>query len=141
MALKEDEGGCFEKEYLSRASVYIKLGKIKLALDDCKKVMDRCGEREWYLCGYAFNTRGVANAILGNIKNAVDDYNEAIRLNPDLRVALLNRGDLYEKQGKLKDALADFEKAGHARDPIEDERDLISLVLPTGARRLKPMNE
>ncbi len=133
VALKEDEGGCFEKEYLSRASVYIKLGKIKLALNDCKKVMDRCGESEWYYAAHAFNTRGVANAILGNIKNAVDDYNEAIRLNPDLRVALLNRGDLYEKQGKLKDALADFEKAGHARDPIEDEQDLIIARSPDGS--------
>ena len=96
--LRRTKAAVSKKEYLSRASVYIKLGKIKLALDDCKKVMDRCGEREWFCAAHAFNTRGVAGTILGNIKNAVDDYNEAIRLNPDLRVALLNRGDLYEKQ-------------------------------------------
>ncbi|WP_294539459.1 tetratricopeptide repeat protein [uncultured Rhodoblastus sp.] len=93
--------------------------------------MDRYGERERYYAAHAFNTRGVANAILGNIKEAVDDYDEAIRLNPNFRVALLNRGDLYEKQGKLKDSLVDFEKARHARDPIEDEQDLIIARSPT----------
>jgi tetratricopeptide (TPR) repeat protein len=41
----------------------------------------------------------------------IEDFTEAIRLNPQYAIAYNNRGDLYAKQGKKEAALADFNEA------------------------------
>ncbi|EMI55103.1 tetratricopeptide repeat domain protein [Rhodopirellula sallentina SM41] len=41
----------------------------------------------------------------------MDDYNEAIRLDPSLVMAYNGRGHLFERLGEDAKALADFEKA------------------------------
>jgi len=41
---------------------------------------------------------------------AIEEYNEAIRLNPEYAEAYNNRGLAYKEQGKKAEAIADFEK-------------------------------
>jgi tetratricopeptide (TPR) repeat protein len=57
------------------------------------------------------NDRGVANARLGQIKAALEDYNRAIELFPEYPVAYNNRGNLLLAIGQLTEAMKDFDRA------------------------------
>jgi tetratricopeptide (TPR) repeat protein len=59
----------------------------------------------------AFNNRGLAYASKGNADRAMADYNEAIRLNPNLAMAFNNRGLAYASKGDYDQALVDFNEA------------------------------
>jgi protein O-mannosyl-transferase len=54
---------------------------------------------------------GSAYRDLGMESAALDNYNEAIRINPNQFNAYFGRGKLFEKQGKLADAIRDFSKS------------------------------
>jgi tetratricopeptide (TPR) repeat protein len=51
------------------------------------------------------NNLGGLLEIEGRLDEAEREYQQALRLNPDLRQALANLGELYVKQGRYKDAL------------------------------------
>jgi len=57
------------------------------------------------------NDRAVANARLGQIKVALDDYNRAVELFPEYPVAYNNRGNLLLAIGQLDEAVKDFDRA------------------------------
>jgi class 3 adenylate cyclase/Flp pilus assembly protein TadD len=59
----------------------------------------------------AFNNRGVTYFLKGQFKEAIADYDEAIRLDANFGDALNNRAWTYYKSGRTKDALADADKA------------------------------
>jgi protein O-mannosyl-transferase len=54
---------------------------------------------------------GSAYRDLGMESAALENYNEAIRINPSQFTAYFGRGELFEKQGKLADAIRDFSKS------------------------------
>ncbi len=58
----------------------------------------------------AHNNRGLAYSNLFQFKRAIENYSEAIRLNPQYAEAYINRGFAYDMQGKKAEALADFEE-------------------------------
>jgi tetratricopeptide (TPR) repeat protein len=49
--------------------------------------------------------------ILGESQKAITDFNQAIRLNPNLAGAYGNRGLAYGKLGESQKAIADLQKA------------------------------
>ena len=49
--------------------------------------------------------------VLGDYQGAIADYNQAIRLKPDLAEAYHNRGLIRQARGEKQEALADFHKA------------------------------
>lgn len=55
--------------------------------------------------------RGVVNERVGRIAEAVDDFNEAIKLFPEFAVVYNNRGSLLVKIGAYEEALKDFDRA------------------------------
>ena len=55
--------------------------------------------------------KGNVNLELEKDDEAIADYTEAIRLNPEYAAAYYNRGVVYEKQGKQAEADADYAKA------------------------------
>ncbi|HVZ04494.1 MAG TPA: tetratricopeptide repeat protein [Hyphomicrobium sp.] len=57
------------------------------------------------------NDRAVANARLGQTKQALEDYNRAVELFPEYPVAYNNRGNLLLAVGKLDEAMKDFDRA------------------------------
>ncbi len=57
------------------------------------------------------NDRAVANARLGQIKLALEDYNHAVELFPEYPVAYNNRGNLLVAVGQLDEAMKDFDRA------------------------------
>ncbi|MBI5958083.1 MAG: tetratricopeptide repeat protein [Chloroflexi bacterium] len=50
---------------------------------------------------------------LGNDQGAIENYSEAIRLNPKHAQTYLSRALVYEKQGEYQKALADYDAALH----------------------------
>ncbi|GCA85499.1 TPR repeat-containing protein YrrB [Microcystis aeruginosa NIES-2522] len=58
-----------------------------------------------------YYNRGILYYNQQKYKLALDDYNKAIELNPNLAQAYNNRGNLYYNQQKYELALADFNKA------------------------------
>jgi tetratricopeptide (TPR) repeat protein len=62
------------------------------------------------LCYEFCSDRGTAFAHSRQIRSALRDYNEAIRLNPNLPTAYVNRGNLYAHLGEKNKARDDFEK-------------------------------
>ncbi len=57
---------------------------------------------------WAFNNRGAAYFLKGDLDRAMADDNEAIRLDPDDAVAFNNRGTVYQAKEDLDRAIADY---------------------------------
>jgi tetratricopeptide (TPR) repeat protein len=55
--------------------------------------------------------RGIIYRRIGDLQVALDDFNAAVDLNPELADAYLNRGTLYYLAGYQDRAIADYEKA------------------------------
>jgi len=59
----------------------------------------------------AYHGRGFAYDKLGQYQRAIEDYNQAIRLQPDYTKAYNNRGINYLSQGNNKLGCSDAQKA------------------------------
>ena len=70
---------------------------------------------------------------MGQYDDALAAYNESIRLRPDNYYAHVSRGWLYEKQGNITAAKADYEKAAELKTPND--------WLKRALKRIKPKSE
>lgn len=77
----------------------LRLGKVAKALTVAKSEETSC--KLWSLRGYA-------EALLGDLKAAIASFSAALRLDPDLRDCLHNRGVCYTRRKDYGAALADF---------------------------------
>src|SRR5437899_5470453 len=59
----------------------------------------------------AFNNRGNAHLSNRNYDRAIDDYNEAIRLDPKYAMGFTNRGLAYLRKGRIDRAIEDLDQA------------------------------
>ena len=59
----------------------------------------------------AHGMRALAYSLLGLFDKALQDYDEALKINPDYPLALNNRAWSYYKLGRPRDGIADVEKA------------------------------
>src|SRR5262249_47736673 len=67
----------------------------------------------------AFNNRGIAYRLKGDYDRALQDYGQAIRLNPKFAAAFVNRGVAYDKKGEYDRAIQDFEQAIKLKPSVE----------------------
>jgi protein O-mannosyl-transferase len=67
--------------------------------------------RDPFMLALTYANMGSAYRDLGMENDALASYNEAIRINPNQFNAYFGRGELFEKQGKLTDAIRDFSKS------------------------------
>ena len=65
---------------------------------------DKLGARAWFSVGYLHRKES-------RYQEAVDVYDEAIRLKPEDAVAYYNRGTAKQRLGRSEDALADYDEA------------------------------
>jgi tetratricopeptide (TPR) repeat protein len=59
----------------------------------------------------AFNNRGAALHVKGDLEGAIRDFNEAIRLEPSDPMAFVNRGAVRYDKGDFEGALKDYDEA------------------------------
>jgi|ERR1019366_6083271 tetratricopeptide (TPR) repeat protein len=79
-------------------------------IDGCTAVIKTGGQILRRLAA-AYNNRGVAYRLKANYAQAIDDFNEAIRLEPKNANAFNNRGVAYRNMGDLDRAVADYDQA------------------------------
>jgi tetratricopeptide (TPR) repeat protein len=72
---------------------------------------------------FAFNNRGNAHAARGDYDRALQDYSQALRLNPKYAGAMRNRGSVYVRKGDYERAIRDYSEA--ARLDPDDPHALI----------------
>lgn len=104
----------------------------------------------------AYTNRGIAYASQGDLKRALADFTEAIRLAPDSPFPYYNRGNAYYDLKKYEKALADYtaaiergpemalayynrglahQRLGHRKESIEDFQKALSLDPSSQAAR------
>jgi tetratricopeptide (TPR) repeat protein len=100
--------------YMKRTHVYLALEEYDGVLSDCAVVLKRDPKN-----ADAYYLRGLAQQAKRQGELAIAAYTEALRWNPNLFAAHLNRGSLYAGRGQPGDfdrAIADFSEA-HRIDP------------------------
>lgn len=78
---------------------------IERALDYCNQLVANDGS------SLAYHFRGIAHSELGNLREAWDDYNEAINQGLTEASVYINRGIIAQRAGSLQMALDDYTKA------------------------------
>jgi tetratricopeptide (TPR) repeat protein len=76
----------------------------------CSAVI-RAGRERGEKLADIFNDRGVAYRLKGDLDRAIQDYSQAIRINPKSAMIQNNRGVAYDKKGDYDRALADYDQA------------------------------
>ncbi len=71
----------------------------------------RSGQWQGKELAWAYNNRGLAYTYLGNPARAIEDYDQALRLDPGLVVAYLGRGVVYNALGLYRRAIKDYDEA------------------------------
>ena len=79
-------------------------------VDGCSAVI-KGGRDKGDKLAEAFNNRGIAYRLKGDLDRAVADYNQAIKLNGKLAAAFSNRGVVYDKKGDYDRAIQDYDQA------------------------------
>ena len=79
-------------------------------IDGCSWVIKAAHDKAEKLAE-AFNARGVAYRLKGDLDRAIQDYSQAIKLNDKLAAAYNNRGVAYDRKGEYDRAISDYEQA------------------------------
>ena len=89
-------------------------GEDAMALDQriegCSAVI-KTGREKGEKLAEAFNTRGIGYRLKGEYDRAIQDYNQAIRINAKFATAYNNRAIAYDTKGDYERAIADYEQA------------------------------
>ena len=81
-----------------------------LQIGGCSAVI-QSGRESARTLAIVFRNRGIAHKARGEFDRAIEDYSEAIALNPQFADAFLSRGMAYKTKGDLGHAIQDY---GHA---------------------------
>jgi tetratricopeptide (TPR) repeat protein len=79
-------------------------------IEGCSAVI-KAGREKGEKLAEAFNTRGIGYRLKGEYDRAIQDYNQAIRINAKFATAYNNRAIAYDTKGDYDRAIADYEQA------------------------------
>ena len=94
--------------YMYRAAVERKLGKLKEAVEDYTRSIEKGTEGDNHLRAYI--ERGITKEQMKDFAGAAADYTTALQIDEKSPAALNGRGVVYDKLGKYEEAVADFSK-------------------------------
>jgi len=83
---------------------------VDAVIDGCTAVI-RSGHEPLDKLATAFDNRGVAYRLRGEYDRALQDYEQALQLNPSNANAYNNRGIIYRIKGEYGRAIADYDEA------------------------------
>jgi tetratricopeptide (TPR) repeat protein len=83
---------------------------VDVVIEGCTAVI-QAGQDPPQKLATAFDNRGVAYRLKGEYDRALQDYEQAIRLNPNSAYPYNNRGIIYRIQGDYDRAIADYDEA------------------------------
>lgn len=89
---------------------------------------------------FYFVHRGLIHQYLLNYKSALEDYEEALKYEPDNTFCLMRIGVIYERHREFDKALDYFDRALALFQDTEDDREDKALVYTFKARTLQCMN-
>ncbi len=81
-----------------------------LQISGCSAVI-RSGEYSGKNLATAYNNRGNAYGNLGEYRRAIEDYDQALRIDPGNTLAYNNRGNAYDNLGEYRRAIEDLDQA------------------------------
>jgi len=91
-------------EQYNQGNELYRQGRLDEAIDKYTEAIRLGGSEEFY------HRRGIAYCDLGQTERGIEDFNEAIRIEPDWGDPYYSRGVAYAELGKKAEAIADFEK-------------------------------
>jgi tetratricopeptide (TPR) repeat protein len=101
--------------HLGRGQVFGESGEFSQAIDDLDFVQKNLEENaindpSWrgQVQAYSFNGRAVAHAGLGDFERALSEFARSISLCPNNTWVYFNSAMVYEKQGRLAEAITDY---------------------------------
>lgn len=97
--------------YMNRARIWHELGNDEAALADMDKVLQLQSDMGYAYYSDAILRCATLNRRLGRLSAALDNYSEAIRLDPTCFIGYSNRGEIHFLQENYLQALQDFQKA------------------------------
>jgi tetratricopeptide (TPR) repeat protein len=100
-------------------------------LESCTAVIESSRQTPQGLVA-AFNSRGNVHLSNRNYDRAIDDYNEAIRLDPKFAIGFNNRGLAYQRKGQIDRAIEEFGEAIRLNPAYA-----MAVVNRANARRIK----
>lgn len=83
---------------------------VDVIISGCSAVI-QAGQDSANRIATAFNNRGVAHKFKGEYDRALEDYDQAILLNPSFANAYNNRGVIYRLKGDYDRAIKDYDQA------------------------------
>ncbi|XP_075057491.1 tetratricopeptide repeat protein 32 [Mixophyes fleayi] len=89
----------------------------------------------------AFNNRGQIKYFRVDFYEAMDDYTEAIRVNPHFEVPYYNRGLVLYRLGFFDEAIKDFQKVLQLNPQFEDAKISLRQSVLDGEERRKRVSE
>lgn len=88
------------------------------AIDDCNEAIQLEPNNP---SSNTYHTRAVINAALSKYENAIEDFDETIRINPIDAIALFERGLAKQEIGEHEEAETDIAKAKELDPDVEDK--------------------
>ena len=96
-----------------KSLVKIVIGALVFCMIGCRGDTEREDAKVYY-------NRGFVWAEKGEHDKAIEDYTEAIRIDPNYAEAYYNRGDAFETKGDKAKAEADFKEAKRLDPKLEE---------------------
>ena len=110
--------------HMGRGQVLAESGEFSHAIADLDFVHDNLeqAQRSDVSCkaqiqAYSFSGRALAHAGLGDFERALSEFDRSIFLCPDNAFVYFNRAMVYENQGRLADAVADYKTSLQKNTP------------------------
>lgn len=94
------------RDWLDKAMVFAESKNYTAAIDACNNAINLDSQD-----AFAYSLRGFTYNILGNLQEAIKDYDEAIRLKPQVPISYVERGTAYSRLGNQQQAIKDYNKA------------------------------